>query len=218
VVPVLRLFRFRSAAPGFDAKIRDVLIPDVVRLPGNLAAYAGRIGPDDDGKRLIATVWESRAAMAASVGEGFEAPVFHPELLAGSMDRDLDVLEMACVLPPDRYADAGIVRLVTGQTRPGEIGAYVGAAGAGAASDRDAGVGPVALYLAIREPDRFATLSLWDSWDHLEQATGADTRVVGRTRHDELLDHWEAEHYEAIPGIPAPAVLPIASNPSSVPA
>src|SRR4051794_35378497 len=52
VEPVLRLFRFRSAAPGFDATIRDVLIPDVSRLPGNLAAYAGRIGPDDDGVRL----------------------------------------------------------------------------------------------------------------------------------------------------------------------
>src|SRR4051812_2920764 len=48
VGPVLRLFRFRSAMPGFDATIRDVLIPDVVRIPGNLAAYAGRIGPDDD--------------------------------------------------------------------------------------------------------------------------------------------------------------------------
>src|SRR3954468_9432705 len=72
---VLRLFRFRSAAPGFDAKIRDVLTPDVARLPGNLAAYAGRIGPDDDGMRTIATVWTSREAMIESVGEGFDAPV-----------------------------------------------------------------------------------------------------------------------------------------------
>jgi hypothetical protein len=218
VEPVLRLFRFRSAAPGFDAKIRDVLIPDVVGLPGNLAAYAGRIGPDDDGLRLIATVWESRAAMVASVGAGFEEPVFHPELLPGSTDRRLDVLEMACVLAPDRYADAGILRLVTGHTRAGEANAYTEAAGAGAVADRNAGVGPVALYLAVGEPDGFATLSLWDSWDHLEQATGADTRVVARTRHDELLDHWEAEHYEAIPGIAAPAVLPVVSIARSVPA
>src|SRR4051794_8129663 len=65
VGPVLRLFRFRSAMPGFDATIRDVLIPDVVRIPGNLAAYAGRIGPDDDGTRLIATVWASHDAMVA---------------------------------------------------------------------------------------------------------------------------------------------------------
>ncbi len=205
--PVIRLFRFRSAVPGFDAQIRDVLVPDVVRLPGNLAAYAGRIGPDDDGTRLIATVWASREAMVAAVGESFDAPVFHPELLSGSADRQLDILPIACSLEPDRYADVGILRLVTGHTRPGGQGAYVEAVHDGAAADRAAGVGPVALYLGIEPPDRFATLSLWDSWSHLEQATGADTRTVGRTRHEELLDRWGAEHFEAIPGIQAPAVL-----------
>jgi heme-degrading monooxygenase HmoA len=196
--------------PGFDAQIRDVLIPDVVRIPGNVAAYAGRIGPDDDGTRIIATVWASEEEMAAGVGIDFEAPVFHPELLPGSADRELDVLPIACTLPPDRYADAGILRLVTGHTRPGGQQAYVEAVTAGAAADRDAGVGPIALYLGIQAPDRFATLSLWDSWSHLEAATGADTRAVGRTRHEELLDRWAAEHYEAIPGIHAPAVLTLA--------
>jgi hypothetical protein len=213
--PVLRLFRFRSAAPGFDAKIRDVLIPDVARLPGNLAAYAGRIGPDDDGTRLIATIWGSHEAMIAGVGENFDAPIFHPELLPGSADRELDVLPVACVLEPDRFADAGILRLVTGHTRPGGQEAYVHAVGDGAVADRAAGVGPVALYLGTLAPDRFATLSLWDSWAHLEQATGADIRSVGRTRHEELLDRWSAEHFEAIPGIQAPAVLPAAQKSES---
>src|SRR4051812_44780949 len=163
--------------PGFDAQIRDVLIPDVALLPGNLAAYAGRIGPDDDGSRLIATVWESRDAMAAAVGEDFEQPIFHPELLHGSADRELDVLPVACVLAPERYADAGILRLVTGHIRPGGQDAYVAAVGSGAMADRAAGTGPVALYLGVQAPDRFATLSLWDSWSHLETATGADIRV-----------------------------------------
>jgi heme-degrading monooxygenase HmoA len=214
VGPVLRLFRFRSATPGFDAQIRDVLIPDVVRLAGNLAAYAGRIGPDDDGARLIATVWASREAMAEAVGEGFDPPVFHPELLPGSTDRELDILPVACVLEPDRYADSGILRLITGHTRPGAQRAYADAVRTGAADDRAAGVGPIALYLGVQEPDRFATLSLWDSWSHLEQATGADTRSVGRTRHEELLDRWGAEHFEAIPGIQAPAVLPSSASPA----
>jgi heme-degrading monooxygenase HmoA len=215
VGPVIRLFRFRSAVPGFDAQIRDVLVPDVVRVPGNLAAYAGRIGPDDDGARLIATVWSSREAMAAGVGEGFDAPVFHPELLPGSADRELDILPVACVLEPDRHVDSGILRLVTGHTRAGKRQAYVDAVHQGAAADRAAGVGPVALYLGIQDPDRFATLSLWDSWSHLEQATGADTHAVGRTRHEELLDRWAAEHYEAIPGIQAPAMLPARPKPSA---
>jgi heme-degrading monooxygenase HmoA len=194
--------------PGFDATIRDVLIPDVVRIPGNLAAYAGRIGPDDDGTRLIATVWASHEAMVAGVGLDFDPPVFHPELLTGSVDRELDILPIVCTLPPDRYADAGILRLVTGQTRAAEQAAYVEAASAGATADRSAGVGPIALYLGVQAPDRFATLSLWDSWSHLEEATGADIRAVGRTRHEDLLDRWAAEHYEAVPGILAPAVLP----------
>ena len=211
--PVIRLFRFRSAAPGFDAQIRDVLVPDVVRVPGNLAAYAGRIGPDDDGSRLIATVWASREALVTGVGADFDTPVFHPELLPGTTDRELDVLPVACVLEPDRYADSGILRLVTGHTRPGEQQAYVDAVKRGAAADRAAGVGPVALYLGVRAPDEFATLSLWDSWSHLEQATGADTNAVGRTRHQELLERWTTEHFEAIPGIQAPAVLP--ATPSS---
>jgi heme-degrading monooxygenase HmoA len=215
VGPVIRLFRFRSAVPGFDAQIRDVLVPDVVRVQGNLAAYAGRIGPDDDGPRLIATVWASQEAMAAGVGESFDAPVFHPELLGGSTDRRLDVLPVACVLEPDRYPDGGILRLVTGHTRAGEQQAYVEAVRRGAAADRAAAVGPVALYLGIQDPDRFATLSLWDSWSQLEQATGADTHAVGRTRHEELLDRWAAEHYEAIPGIQAPALLHASPTPSA---
>ena len=210
--PVLRLFRFRTALAGFDAQIRDVLVHDVVRLPGNLAAYAGRSGPDGDGPRLVATVWASHEAMVAAVGRDFDEPVFHPELLAGSTDRQLDVLPVACILPADRSADAGILRLVTGATRLGEQAAYIEAVRSGTAADREAGVGPVALYLGTKAPDRFATLSLWDSWDHLEQATGADTRSVGRTRHAELLDRWDAVHYEAIPGIPDPAVLPVGPN------
>ena len=213
--PVLRLFRFRSAVPGFDAQIRDVLIPDVVLVPGNLAAYAGRIGPDDDGMRLIATVWASREAMVAGVGENLDAPVFHPELLPGSTDRQLEVLPVACVLEPDRYADSGILRLIAGRTLAGGQQAYAEAVRRGAEADRAAGVGPVALYLGTGAADRFATLSLWDSWGHLEQATGADTRSVGRTRHEALLDRWDAEHYEAIPGIQAPAVLPSTPSPGA---
>ncbi len=206
--PVLRLFRFRSAVPGFDAQIRDVLVPDVVRIPGNLAAYAGRNGADDDGARLIATVWASHEAMVAGVGADVDHGVFHPELLAGSTDRELHGLAIACALPPDRYAEAGILRLVTGHTRPGAQVAYADAVSAGATADRAAGMGPIALYLGIQAPDRFATLSLWDSWAHLEEATGADIRAVGRTRHEDLLDRWAADHYEAIPGIHAPAMLP----------
>jgi hypothetical protein len=201
VGPVLRLFRFRPAVSGFDVAIRDVLITDVRRLHGNLAAYAGRVGPDEAGERLIATVWESREAMVAGVGENLDRPVFHPELLEGSEDRRLDILPIAFSLEPDRALEAGIIRLVTGLTRPGDQQAYVAAVEAGAATDRAAGTGPVALYLGVLAPDSFTTLSLWAAWGDLEAATGADIRATGRTRHEELLERWSASHYEAVPGI-----------------
>jgi len=186
---------------GFDVAIRDVLMTDVRRLPGNLAAYAGRVGPDEAGERLVATVWESRDAMVAGVGENLDKPVFHPELLAGSQDRRLDILPITFALEPDRVVDAGIIRLVTGLTRPGDQEAYVAAVEAGTAADRAAGSGPVALYLGVLAPDAFTTLSLWAAWGDLEAATGADIRSTGRTRHEELLERWSASHYEAVPGI-----------------
>ncbi len=199
--PVLRLFRFRPAVSGFDVAIRDVLMTDVRQLPGNLAAYAGRVGPDEDGERLIATVWASHEAMVAGVGEGFDPPVFHPELLVGSQDRRLDILPIAFTLEPDRVVESGILRLVTGVTRPGDQQAYVDAVESGAEADRAAGTGPVALYLGVLDPDSFSTLSLWAAWGDLEAATGADIRSTGRTRHEELLERWSAAHYEAVPGI-----------------
>ena len=137
----------------------------------------------------------------AGVGEGLDQPVFHPELLVGSQDRRLDILPIAFTLEPDRVVDAGILRLVTGRTRPDGRSAYVDAVEAGAVADRAAGTGPVALYLGIGDPDSFATLSLWAAWGDLEAATGADIRSTGRTRHEELLEQWSAAHYEAVPGI-----------------
>lgn len=202
--PVLRLLRFRPAETGFDATIRDVLVPEVRRLPGNLAAYAGRIGPDDDGERLMATVWASREAMAAGVGEGIDGLRFHPELVPASRDLRLDVLPVAFALPPVQEVDAGILRLVTGLTQPGDQEAYVAAVEAGAGADRAAGSGPVALYLGVLAPDAFTTLSLWAAWKDLEAATGADIRVAARTRHEELLERWSATHYEVVPGIDQP--------------
>ena len=62
-------------------------------------------------------------------------------------------------------------------------------------------MGPLALYLAIDPPDRFVTLSLWGGWSHVEAATGADLEHVERTRHEERLATWTAEHYEVVPGL-----------------
>jgi hypothetical protein len=198
---VLRLFRFRPSGPGFDATMREVLIPDLLRLPGIRGVFAGRVGPDDVGDRLVASLWASEAEMAAGLGCDLDALLFHCELLPKTTDRRLDVRSIAFAATLDPAADVGIIRVVEGAARPGELADYVADVRDGTLADRAAGIGPSGLYLGIAEPDRFVTLSLWDAWSHVEAATGADIGRVDRTRHQERLDAWSAEHYEVVPGI-----------------
>lgn len=210
----LRLFRFRPTSPSFDAKLRARVVPDLLRLPEMLGIVTGRAGPDIDGTRLIASVWSSMQAMEDALGAGGEAGHTDPELFEGTTDAQVDSLCLAFSLPPDRPDDVRILRLVRGTTRPGQLAAYVHEASHGTLTDRASDVGPQALFLAVSEPDRFATLSLWDEWAHVEAATGADVGSVERTRHAELLESWSAEHYEVIPGIP----ITIAGQPEGQPA
>lgn len=198
---VLRLFRFRPAGPGFDAAMRDVLIPDLLRLPGLRGVLAGRVGPDEVGDRLIASLWATESQMASGLGHDLEGSLFHPELVADALDCRLDVLPIAFSLALEPTVDIGIIRVVEGVARPGELPGYVAAVRDGTLADRAAGIGPRALYLGVSEANRFVTLSLWDAWSHVEAATGADTARVDRTRHEERLAAWSAEHYEVVPGI-----------------
>ncbi len=198
---VLRLLRFRPSGPGFDASMREVLIPDLLRLPGVRGVFAGRVGPDDIGDRLVASLWDSEAEMAEAVGCDLDSLAFHRELLPETTDLRLDLYSIAFAAGLDTTADVGIIRIVEGRARPGELGSYVADVRDGTLADRAAGIGPSGLYLGIGEPDRFATLSLWDAWSHVEAATGADIGRVDRTRHQERLGAWSAEHYEVVPGI-----------------
>ncbi len=68
----------------------------------------------------------------------------------------------------------------------------------------EGGHGPLALYLALEEPDRFVTLSVWSSWSALEVATGGDVGRPVATRHEERLLAWEAAHYEVLPNMTHP--------------
>ncbi|MFL5777477.1 MAG: hypothetical protein ACJ761_00910 [Chloroflexota bacterium] len=201
---VIRLFRFRPVSREFDSIIRDVLVPDLRRLPGVIDVYTGRQGPDELGPRLIASVWESRRAMAAAVGETFRQPKFHPELLNESSDRELEFLPLAFGLRFQRDEAAAILRLGRGQVRPLELDSYVADAREGTLADSRRGRGPLALYLAPDGPDRFVTLSLWADWTSLQEATGGNVRNPTATRHAERLIAWEAAHFEALPNDPDP--------------
>lgn len=198
---VLRLFRFRPSGAGFDATVRDVLISDMLRLPGIRGVFAGRVGPDEIGERIIASLWDTEADMAAGLGLGLDDGLYHPELMPNTTDARVDVRRVVLAFAPGSAADIGIIRVVEGTTLPGELATYVAEAREGTLADRAAGIGPRGLYLAVEEPDRFVTLSLWDAWSHVEAATGADINRVDRTRHQDRLEEWTAEHYEVVPGI-----------------
>jgi hypothetical protein len=202
---ILRLFRFRPVRIGFDAVLRDTLIPELAATPSVVNVVAGRTGPDETGPRLVATTWTDAASMIRTVGATLEASPFHPEHLASTTDRDLLWLPLTFAFPEDGTTPVAIIRLVEGQVRAGELPDYIDEARDGTAADRTSGSGPAGLYLAARQDDRFVTLSLWPGWDALLTATGGDYQRPISTRHAERLVDWRAQHYEALPDLRATA-------------
>ncbi len=207
---VLRLFRFRPVRRGFDAILRDELIPELVALPDLVEVYVGRQGPDEMGDRLVASVWGSREAMTTGVGDTFEAATFHPEYLDETTDRvlemhDLDVALRFEAIDAGIRPATGILRLVRGQVRPGALATYRDDVRRGTIADSEGGHGPLALYLALEAPDRFVTMSVWSSWSAVERATGGDVRRPIATRHEEQILSWEAAHYEVVPNVVDPS-------------
>jgi len=201
---ILRVYRFRPVRTAFDAILRDVMLPDLATVDGIEEIVVGRRGPGELGERLIATLWSSEAAMLAAVGESFDRPLFHPELLDETSERRLDkapiLLDVGAGLPREPQ----VVRLLTGRTRPAARDAYLEEARAGTEADVAAGRGPTRLCLADLGDDRFMTLSIWGQWSTVGEATGGSVQDPTATRHSELLLEWHVDHYELLPDIPQP--------------
>jgi hypothetical protein len=198
---IIRLFRFRPVGSAFDSILRGVMLPELRQMPGLVDVFLGRRGPDELGPRLNATVWTSREAMVAGVGENFDPPIFHPEYIDETTDRVLEILPLAISMPFDGVGTPRILRTFRGTCRPGERDAYIEEARNGTIADVDAGRGPLALHLAIGPgDDDFVTISVWESWTAVETATGGDVRRPVATRHPELIARWDAEHFEHIEG------------------
>lgn len=208
--PVLRLFRFRPVHAAFDRTLRDVMLPDLATLRGIRAIHVGRQGPDETGERIVASTWDSRAAMAAAVGETFDRPTFHPEHFGDTTDKRLDVVALRLVVEPRGPAEERVIRLVFGRTKPGARDEYVAEVERGTRLDVASGTGPRALYLGLpgTETERFVTVSVWGHWSAIARATGGSVLSPSATRHDELLVEWTVVHYEAVP-------LEILDTPSS---
>jgi len=202
---IIRLFKFRPVRVAFDQILREEMVPALVEFPGLLDLYVGRRGPEELGPRLIATIWNSRESMASAVGESLDYPVFLPQYLDETAERELQFFPLAFGYRFARPDQPGVLRLVEGAVQAGGLERYVAEAHAGTLADDDQGRGPLALYLAPRSAEQFLTLSVWSDWASLQEATGGDIDRPIATRHAKLLDAWQAEHYEAIPGLAAPA-------------
>jgi hypothetical protein len=197
---VLRLFTFRAVRPAFDEILRHQLVPDLSAQAGILDCYSGRQGPDEIGPRVVASVWVSESAMLEALGPGIGQGPFHPELLEETTDR---VLEVHPICLAARFDDTTepmptILRTLRGRVGHGGLAQYVADVQEGVDADEQAGIGPVALYVAQTAEDGFITMSAWRGWADVEQATGGDIHQPRATRHREHLVDWDVSHYEIV--------------------
>ena len=200
VVPVVRLFGFRPTRPAFDTVIRDRIVPTICAQPGAIDAYAGRHGPDELGPRLIVSVWASRAAMEAAFDGPAGSVEPRPEDLDAIADGNVEVLTAEIAYHADGAREGPrIIRVLRGCARPGQLGRYIEATRAGVAADVAEGHGPLAFYLAQGESaDGFVAVSTWSGWPAIEAATGGDVRQPLSTRRPELIERYDARHFEII--------------------
>ncbi|MFL5644481.1 MAG: hypothetical protein ACJ78L_03940, partial [Chloroflexota bacterium] len=195
---VLRVFRFRPVSSEFDSFLRTVMLPDLRDLPGLMAVHAGRRDRESGGDRIVATVWESREAMVASVGATLEESPFHPDRLPQTAERTLEILDVRIALPAVTQEPPALLRLFRGTVRPDELDDYVAEVRAGTQADADSGRGPCSLYLATDPPDGFVTISLWQSWEAIARATGGDIARPTLTKDSRRLATIDVAHYEAV--------------------
>jgi heme-degrading monooxygenase HmoA len=203
---ILRLFGFRPLGSGaeLDAALRDEVLPDFLSATGILDAYVARSGTGVAGERVIASMWESREAMAAELGEASVIGRFHPERVEELTSSHLDILPLAVAVRHDREEPPIILRIYHGLVQPGELDAYVEEARNGTLVDAETNPGLVALYLGTEPPDRFITVSAWIDWDSIARATGGNVKQPVATRNAARIAQGSVTHYEILPATRRP--------------
>ncbi len=214
---ILRLVGFRPLGSGaeLDAALRNEVLPDFLAISGILDAYVARSGADDDGERVIASIWESREAMAAELGESSVLGRFHPERLEELTSSRLDILAVAVAVRYEREVAPSILRVFRGEVRDDELDLYVEEARGGTIADGETNLGLIALYLGTERPSRFITVSAWAGWEAIETATGGNIRNPMATRNAVRIASGTATHYEILPATTRPPIRP---GPAAAPA
>jgi hypothetical protein len=193
--PVVRIERVvTGSAWAIDGVIRDRLVPALTARPALLAAWAARHGPELDDERVAVTAWRSRDA-------ALEAPrldALTDEDVEGATTTSVAVIPVSLFETFERPGPPTILRLYEGQTRPGELEAYLEEARAGIRLDGALPNGPVSVCMSVPAPDRFITVSTWMDWDGLSQCTGGDIRRPMSTRNEARLISGGPSHFEIV--------------------
>lgn len=203
---ILRLYGFRPLGSGseLDAALRDEVLPQRLALPGIIDAYVGRQGDGAVAERVIASIWESREAMAAELGESSTIGRFHPERLEQLTSSRLDILPVGLAVRMERSDPPMILRVYRGVVHEGQLDVYVEEARTGTLADADSNPGLIALYLGVMPPASFITVSAWTGWTAIETATGGDIRHPMVTRNAVRIASGGATHYEILPSTKRP--------------
>jgi hypothetical protein len=187
-----------------DALIRRRGIAAISALPGVVEVYAGRRGPDQNGERVIASVWAANGSdSGATQRERLEFDLAGLEPSVQCVSTEVVPLLLALRYPTD--AVPRVLRVFRGEIRDGRVDEYLDAARDGADRDAHLPEGPNALYLAMTGQSSFLTVSIWPSWAAIQERTGSDMHHPVSTQHRELLKSGSAFHYEILPPEPTTA-------------
>lgn len=179
--------------------LREEVLPALLEAPPILDAYVGRHGPDEEGERVMSSIWESRAAMAAQLGDASDIGRYRPERAHEFTSSQLDVLPIVIDVRVERSEPPAVLRVFRGRIRTGELDVYVEEARRGTLADAATNEGLIALYLGTEPPSRFVTVSAWTGWPAIETATGGNTRRPLATRNAERIVSFDVAHYEILP-------------------
>jgi hypothetical protein len=205
---IVRLSQFRTARPGFDAVLRESVLPELRGHAGVLRVFAGRQGPDEIGLRILVSVWEAEEALNRAFSGN---PVAEPAVLDETSARHVEILPVVVSSIGEASvggatSSTGILRVGRATLRDGELESYAKLVTRDLEAGADGGAAPRAVLLAGWGERGFLMVSTWPDWASIEAATGASVADPLRTKRLAGLEGFHADHYELLldaPGLAA---------------
>jgi hypothetical protein len=190
----MRLSHLHALRPGWDAILRESVVPELRGHPGVIRVFAGRQGPDEIGLRILVSIWDSEEAMLRAFGGDPEA---ESPAMGETSGRRVELLPIV-VSSMGRSLGTGILRVARGSIRHGDLEDYAHLVAQELQHDLEGRPGPNAVVLAGTGERGFVMVSAWPDWASIEAATGASIADPLRTKRAAGLESFHAEHYELL--------------------